>query len=110
VRFIESLGVGKSKLLKALNSTNGGLIQKTKNDSSVNDRKYAKYIGEWADGDALAANYGYGIDYFCTNDEASSVGSSSIFHATTLQKLEANYSVNVVSPEELLHVLGFTNI
>ncbi|MCR4342447.1 MAG: hypothetical protein NUV40_00915 [Patescibacteria group bacterium] len=65
-------------------------------------------MGEWTDGDALAANYGYGIDYFCTNDSASGAGSSSIFYATNLQQLEQRFPVNVISPEELVQSLGIT--
>ncbi|MDP8288331.1 MAG: hypothetical protein RAP03_16785 [Candidatus Electryonea clarkiae] len=108
-QYIESLGAGKGKLMNELGASNGGLVQKTKNDNSVTDNKYSKAVGEWTDGDALAANYGYGIDYFCTNDRASGAGSSSVFHATNLQQLEQRFPVNVVSPEELVQVLGATS-
>ncbi len=109
-QFIESLGAGKGKLMNKLNSTTGGLVQRTKNDKSLTGNQYSKAVGEWVDGDALAANYGYGIDFFCTNDKASSAGSSSIFHATNLQQVEQRYPVNVVSPEELLQALGVTSL
>ena len=66
-QYLESLGAGKGKLMNELDASNGGLVQKTKNDNSVTGNKYSKAVGEWTDGDALAANYGYGIDYFCTN-------------------------------------------
>ncbi len=101
-KYIESLGAGKGKIMNELGASNGGLIQKTKSDNSITDKNYSKAVGEWADGDALAASYGYGINYFCTNDRASGAGSSSIFHATNLQKLEKKFPVNVVSPEELV--------
>lgn len=108
-QFIENLGAGKGMLMNELGSSNGELIQKTKNDNSVTDKKYSKSVGEWTDGDALAANYGYGIDYFCTNDRASGAGSSSIFYAKNLQKLEQKFPVNVVSPEELVQTLRATS-
>lgn len=108
-QYIESLGAGKGKLMNELGASNGGLVQKTKIDNSVTDNKYSKAVGEWTDGDALAANYGYGIDYFCTNDRASNAGSSSIFHSTNLQQLEQRFPVNVVSPEELVQTLGTTS-
>ncbi len=103
-RYIECLEahVGKGKLMNELGASNGGLVQATRNNNSVTDNKYSKAIAEWADGDALAANYGYGIDYFCTNDRASGAGSSSIFHSTNLLQLEQRFPVNVVSPEELI--------
>ncbi|WP_372834437.1 hypothetical protein, partial [Pontibacterium sp.] len=105
-RFIESLGAGKGDLMNQLGGSDGGVIQKTKEDTSITDKKYAKAVGEWVDGDALAANYGYGIDFFCTNDRASGAGRSSIFHADNLSQLESKFPVNVVSPEELLRRLS----
>lgn len=108
-RFIEGIGAGKGKLMNDLDPAVGGLVQRTKNDSSVTPGKYSKAVGEWSDGDALAANYGYGIDYFCTNDRASGAGTSSIFHSTNLQQLEQKFPVNVVYPEELLQALGVTD-
>lgn len=105
-RFLENLGAGKGKLMNELDAAEGGLVQRSKNDNSVTEKKYSNAVGEWADGDALAANYGYGIDYFCTHDRASGAGSSSIFHTTKLQQLEQKYSINVVSPKELLQELG----
>lgn len=108
-KFIESIGAGKGKLMSELDSCAGGLVQRTKNDSSMTTEKYSKGVGEWSDGDALAANYGYGIDYFCTNDTASRAGTSSIFHPTNLQLLEQIYPVNVVSPEKLLNAIGVTD-
>jgi len=105
-QFIESLGAGKGKLLNELELSEGGLVQRTKNDSIVTNKKYSKGVGEWADGDALAASYGYGIDFFCTNDRASGAGSSSIFHTTNLEQLKQRYSVNVVSPSELIQALS----
>lgn len=74
LRFIESLGAGRSHLMNQLPRV---------------------------DGDALAASYGYDIDYFCTNDRASSAGQTSIFYHENLKKLESNYPVNVITPEDL---------
>lgn len=105
-RFIESLGVRKGLLMNMLDATNGGLVQKTKADNSITEKNYSSAMGEWADGDALAANFGYGIDYFCTKDRASSAGISSIFHSINLKKLEKKYPINVVSPEELIQKMS----
>lgn len=105
-RFIENLGAGKGLLTNKLGAGEGGVIQKTKADNSITEKSYSKAIGEWADGDALAANYGYGIDFFCTNDKASVAGSSSIFHPDNLQQLEQNFPINVISPELLVQKLS----
>jgi hypothetical protein len=106
VRFIESLGAGKGELMRKLEANGGGLVQKTKADDTITEKKYASAVGEWVDGDALAANYGYGIDYFCTNDQAKGAGKSSIFHPDNLSKLESYFPVNVVTPTTLLARLG----
>lgn len=100
--FIESLGSGKAALMNELAPGDGSVVQRTAIDQALTDKKYAKFFAEWVDGDALAANYGYGIDYFCTNDTGSGAGSVSIFHSTNLEKLKAKHSVNVISPSKLV--------
>ncbi|KPQ27650.1 MAG: hypothetical protein HLUCCX14_14165 [Marinobacter excellens HL-55] len=100
--FIESLGSGKAALLNELEAGHGGVVQRTLFDQAVTKKKYAKLFAEWVDGDALAVSYGYGIDYFCTNDTGSGAGSFSIFYPKNLAQLEAKYPVSVVSPAELV--------
>ncbi|MDR4469845.1 MAG: hypothetical protein MRJ68_16370 [Nitrospira sp.] len=110
MRFIEDvLKAGRGQLMSELDPTDGGLVHRTQNDGSLTTKKYSELVSEWSDGDALAAHYGYGIDFFCTNDRASGAGSSSIFYPTNLQKLEQRYPVNVVSPERLVLALGVTS-
>lgn len=102
-RFVESLGAGKGKLNSNISQNIGiGISEKTKNDANLTDKQFAKNIAEWVDGDALAAHYGYGIDYFCTNDNASGAGSTSVFSAKNLEKLATKYGVKVVSPAHLI--------
>lgn len=106
LRFIESLGAGKAKLDKDILKNPGiGLVEKTTNDTSLTDKQFAKNIAEWVDGDAIAAHYGYGIDYFCTNDKASGAGASSIFSSINLKSVCEKYGIKVISPNELL---GYT--
>ena len=101
--FIESLGAGKGKLDKDILQNHGNiLMERTTHDTSLSDKRFAKNIAEWVDGDAIAAHYGYGIDYFCTNDKASGAGSSSIFSDINLKKMCEKYGIKVVSPNELL--------
>ena len=101
--FIENLGAGKGKLDTAiLNNPGNGFLEKTINYNSLTDKQFAKNIAEWVDGDAIAAHYGYGIDYFCTNDKASRAGVSSIFSNINLKKVCEKYGIKIVSPDELL--------
>lgn len=100
--FIESLGSGKAALMNELDPGDGGVVQRTAIDQALTNKKYAKFFAEWVDGDALAANYGYGIDHFCTNDTGSGAGNVSIFYPSNLEKLEEKYPVNVISPSELV--------
>lgn len=109
LRFIESQGVGKAKLDKSIASNKGaGMAQKTQNDSSLNNKQYSKNVAEWVDGDALAAHYGYGINYFCTNDRASGAGSNSVFHTSNLDQIKQKYDITVVTPNELLSIIQIT--
>jgi hypothetical protein len=105
-RYIESLGAGKASLENKLDgNSDKGIIHQTVNDTSVNTKQYAKGIAEWVDGDALGAHYGYGVDYFCTNDNASGAGSSSVFSPLNLANLKSKYQLNVISPNELVNIL-----
>jgi len=104
-RFIESLGAGKSKLQNRLDgSISIGIVKQTAADANLSEKQYAKDVGEWMDGDALSAHYGYGIDYFCTNDQGGT-GTASIFSPNNLKKLKDKFGVVVVLPQELLDLL-----
>lgn len=103
MRFIEGLGAGKGKLDADISANPGiGLPEKVKNDTALTNKMFAKNIAEWVDGDALAAHYGFGIDYFCTNDKAAGAGSISVFSDENLKKITAKYGIRVVSPDDLV--------
>lgn len=70
--------------------------------SVVSENKYASYIAELSDMDALAAHYGYGIDIFCTRDRGASAGAHSVLSPNFLQKLKKRFGLKVMSPRELL--------
>lgn len=65
----------------------------------------AEAVAEWADGDAVAAHFGYSNDYFCTQDAAIAAGSTSVFSAKNRQWLKEKYKINFVTPEELANIL-----
>lgn len=72
------------------------------------DTIIAKAVGEWADGDAIAAHHAYIHDYFCTYDtgtKSSPTGIPSVLHATNRSWLAANYGVVFVTPEDLVSKL-----
>lgn len=105
-RFIESLWAGKGKLDNDIKQNHGnGMVEKTKNDTNLTNKQFAKDVAEWVDGDAIAAHYGYGIDYFCTNDKAGGAGANSIFSAANLTQVSQKYGIKVVSPNELLNLI-----
>jgi hypothetical protein len=45
-------------------------------------KRVVRAFNEWADGDAVAAHYGYGIDLFCTEDEGRGARGPSVFDDT----------------------------
>jgi len=104
-KYIEEINGGKQVLMNKLGISSGGLAQQTKNNDSITSKKYANFVAEWVDGDALAANYGYGINYFCTCDKGNSAGKSSILYPANLHKLKQEFPINIISPEELVQTL-----
>lgn len=108
-QHIESLGMGRAKLDR---ETRDILKQQTMGTRLVDKTRlrkaYAKAVAEWADGDALAAHYGYGIDYFCTNDRGRSAGTDSVFFASKLNELRQRFSLKIVDPNELIVVMHNT--
>lgn len=106
LRFIENRGLGKGRLDTSISTSNGiGIIEKTRNDTFLTNKQYAKNVAEWVDGDALAAHHGYGIDYFCTNDRAKGAGLNSVFHPSNLNQIKQKYNIKVVTPDELSAII-----
>lgn len=65
----------------------------------------AKAVAEWADGDSVAAHIAVGGDYFCTNDEAKSAVSKSVFSANNQRILSLEYGFKTISPTALATIL-----
>lgn len=105
-RFIEALGLGraemetKTSILRELAASKNTLGEK-----SISAKAYAKDVSEWSDGDALAAHYGYGLDYFCTNDRGKNAGLRSVFSESNLVKLKEHFAIKVLGPDQLLVAL-----
>jgi hypothetical protein len=68
-------------------------------------RAIRELIAEWCDVDAIAATYGYGIQYFCTADRASNSGSVAILHPSNASGLRSSLSIEIVSPDQFAALL-----
>jgi hypothetical protein len=58
-------------------------------------------VGEWADGDALAAHHGYRHDVFCTLDRGRGAGTRSVLHHSRRQWLSSAFGIVILTPAEL---------
>lgn len=67
-------------------------------------KKAQRAIGEWSDGDSVAAHISYGIDYFCTRDEAKGAGSQSVFAPANRTTLSDQFGIKFVTPEDVLRL------
>ena len=92
---IEQRGVGAAALV-ALDEELG----KTNSESDA-EKRFASAIGEWADGDSIAAHVAYGNDVFCTHDQGKSAGRKSILDADNREWLAERYDVQFATIEEL---------
>lgn len=112
VRAIEARGVGFAQLK--------GLAQQYAKRVGVTEPWYAslertidiheenavkRAVAEWADGDAIAAHIGYGIDYFCTEDTGKSAGSTSVLDANNRAWLKEHFGVQIISLSDLAKMI-----
>lgn len=58
-------------------------------------------IAEWADGDSVAAHYGYGIDLLCTEDRGKGASAASVLDENNRIWLQSEYGIRFVSLAEL---------
>jgi len=82
---IEARGLGFARMLKKPGS----------------QRKVARAVAEWADGDSVAAHHAYANDLFCTEDRASKAGRKSIMHPAYRRWLRRAYGVEFVTISEI---------
>ena len=82
---IEARGLGYAHMLKVTRFSPG------------DERKMARAVAEWADGDSLAAHYAYGNDLFCTEDRAAKAGRDSVMHPAQRGWLRRAFGVELVS-------------
>lgn len=110
LREIEPRGVGKSQVealgqavLQRTGKTGpwwSNLDQATANEVS----QIAGAVGEWADGDSIAAHLGYQNDFFCTEDQGISAGNS-ILNSDNRLWLEQKHNVRFINLVGLANML-----
>jgi hypothetical protein len=75
------------------------------NVRDVHERgEVARAVAEWADGDSVAAHYGYGNDYYCTHDKGKAEnrrGNPSIFDEINRAWLTAQFGVQFAAISDL---------
>ncbi len=64
-------------------------------------KKVSRLVAEWADGDSVAAHYGFGIDLFCSEDFANSRHGGSILDSTHRAWLTERFGIQFVTLREL---------
>ena len=64
-------------------------------------RKVAEAIREWADGDSVAAHYGFGMKLFCSEDFRKNGASRSVLDHDNRQWLSTNFGIEFVTLAEL---------
>ncbi|WP_394753154.1 hypothetical protein [Crenothrix sp.] len=62
-------------------------------------------VAEWADGDTIAAHIGYGIDFLCTEDNASKSNVNSIFNKENRDWLNEHFSVQIIGLSDLAKMI-----
>ena len=110
-RSIETQGWGIKHIKNIGNKfANGGAwMDGIGSAPTTEDGIIAKAVAEWADGDAVAAHYGYGNDYFCTRDNGKAAGASSVLSQPNQAWLSQEYKIQIVSPSELAKTLALPN-
>jgi hypothetical protein len=68
-------------------------------------KKVKQAIAEWADGDAVAAHYGYGMDLFCTRDYGKNNGGPSVLDENNRAWLQNEYGIKFASLVEIADML-----
>lgn len=107
LRAIEGKGVGRAKVkqlgddLARKHGKNVPWFEGLGLASTPQEQKQvADGVGEWADGDAVAAHIGYENDLFCTRDKGVSAGTS-ILNTPNRDWLSSAYGIEFVTPAEL---------
>lgn len=61
-----------------------------------------KLFSDWLDLDSVASHYGYGLDFFCTEDKGRGEGAFGIMHPDNRERVRDEFGVEIVSPDKLM--------
>jgi hypothetical protein len=75
-----------------------GLLRAKENGET---NRVKEVVAEWADGDSVAAHYGYGIDRFCSQDFGQNAGKASVLHPDNRRWLREAFGIQFVTLAEL---------
>lgn len=96
VKLTEKYGGGKDELFHR------GLGRaKTKSERE----DVAKAVAEWADGDSIAAHYGFGMDLFCSEDFGKSSKKASVLDEDHRRWLKSDFDIDFVTLIDLARIL-----
>jgi hypothetical protein len=65
-------------------------------------RKVSNAANEWADGDTVAAHYGFGIDLLCSED----FGANSVFQPSNRKWLSGDFGIRFVTLAEPAEIVA----
>jgi hypothetical protein len=105
-RVIAGRGIGYAKAVelgcKFADSANASNPEpRFKGLSWASPRQVKLALNEWADGDSVAAHYGYGIDLFCSRDFGKNTSGASILDDNNRKWLSDTYGIRFVTLAEL---------
>ena len=69
------------------------------------ENEVKRAVAEWADGDSIAAHIGYGIDFFCTEDNAKKSNVNSIFNKENRAWLNEYFGVQIIGLSDLAKMI-----
>jgi len=73
--------------------------------TSSERRSVASVVAEWADGDSIAAHYGFGMDLFCSEDFGLSSKKASVLDVNHRRWLKSDFDIGFVTLNDLARML-----
>jgi hypothetical protein len=109
---IQSRGVGKARLLEfglqlAMDHMfTGSFFEIPPVDLQPEEsKKVGRLVAEWADGDAIAAHFGYRNDLFCSEDFRKTATGPSVFQPANREWLTMTFGIEFVTLGELAEMV-----
>jgi hypothetical protein len=108
VTAIEACGLGSAQaqqiareIQTELGGYNSFIVYLGKPRNPAQQKKINRAIAEWADGDSVAAHYGYGIDLFCSDDFGKNASPASVLDNNNRAWLTQTFGIQFVTLTQL---------